>query len=198
MYYGSKNELLLLDELRNEKDDAATIKAELEKLLHQNHNVHIELSIDYMEAGMYNEAISILEQYLSLIQDPIQIYPLVYYYIGYSYGLLGDEKRALKHLELAVAANSDYCFPHRLEDILVLHMQFHQINPTVRETTTLVICGMTKSNILRQFTSGKPLARFMINFRYYSGIDKYILLIKRYFLSINLTMNVTVNAFIVS
>ena len=78
---------------------------------------YIEYAFDYAHAGFYKEAIDLLEVYTNGKED---VYPMVYYYLGWCWGLLGKDERALHYFELAAGMSSDYCFPHRIEDILVL------------------------------------------------------------------------------
>lgn len=72
-----------------------------------NHN-YIELALGYRAAGLFKEAISILR----LAEDKITE-PMLYYYL---YELSKDKE----DLKKAEEADSLYCFPNRLEDIVVL------------------------------------------------------------------------------
>ncbi|MBQ7334948.1 MAG: DUF5107 domain-containing protein [Clostridia bacterium] len=71
----------------------------------------IDVAIDYMKAGLYADAI----RTLSLADDT---YPMVNYYKAYCNGKLGTVSADL--VKAANALPTGYCFPSRLEDILVL------------------------------------------------------------------------------
>lgn len=94
----------------------------------QNHNECIEVALEYSDAGFYEDANTLLKQFADSMGDAEKVYPLVYYHLAYNFGRLGDNANADKYLKLAAAACSDYCFPHRLEDILVLQFAMEQ-NP---------------------------------------------------------------------
>ncbi len=78
----------------------------------QAHN-YLELSIDYLTYGLYEDAIWILE----ICEDKT---PLVYYYQGYAYSLAGDPVKARDLYQLGETANSDYCFPNKVIEINIL------------------------------------------------------------------------------
>jgi len=93
--YGCRYELYLLtdneDELR-----------EMTDMMHGMPNNYDEIALDYEAAGLHNEAQSIWK----LAIENSAVSPMTYYYLG--------------QYEEAEKANSDYCFPNRLEDVVVL------------------------------------------------------------------------------
>jgi tetratricopeptide (TPR) repeat protein len=85
----------------------------------------LETAIDYVNAGLWDEAVSLL----SFLTDPndeheANVYPMLYYYLGYAFDHLGDEERARSVYELATQMPPDYCFPFRLESIDVLQTAY--------------------------------------------------------------------------
>jgi tetratricopeptide (TPR) repeat protein len=85
----------------------------------------LETAVDYMNAGLWDEAVSVL----SFLTDPdddreANIYPMLYYYLGYAHEQLGNEARARSIYELAAEMPPDYCFPFRLESIDVLQAAY--------------------------------------------------------------------------
>lgn len=76
------------------------------------HN-YLELSLDYMKAGFYEDALFILS---SCKEDA----PMKYYYQGYVYALMGDNDNAKKCCVLGENADSSYCFPNRTDEVLIL------------------------------------------------------------------------------
>ena len=90
-----------------------TVLTRLRELMHDNvHNYH-ELALDYLQAGLFQECIDILQ----LSGEP---HPLTYYYIGYANEMLGKTDEATAFYERAEQADSYCCFPNRLEDVNVL------------------------------------------------------------------------------
>ncbi len=85
----------------------------LQELMHDSvYNYH-ELALDYAQAGLWQECIDILQQ-------AVEKHPLTYYYIGYAKYMLGKIEEATVSINQAEAIDSAYCFPNRLEDVLVL------------------------------------------------------------------------------
>lgn len=118
--FNSRNERALLAMEQEDTETAKAILAELGRLLHGNHNTYIELAVDYSEAGFYIEAITLLKQYIDERSNEKAVYPLVYYYISYNTALLGNEEKAKEYGRLGNDTCSNGCFPHRLDDIIVL------------------------------------------------------------------------------
>ena len=82
-------------------------ESELARLLRGDAHNYIELALTYSAAGLYEDAVHILQM------APKPGEPLQHYYL---YLFTGDEQE----LTLAESAPSLYCFPNRLEDITAL------------------------------------------------------------------------------
>ena len=78
------------------------------------------LTIDYAQAGLYVEAIELLQ---SVSGDV-----LVPYYLAWVYVLAGQEGKAKGVLETAVLQSPDFGFPNRLESVLALETAM-RLNP---------------------------------------------------------------------
>ncbi len=91
---------------------------EADRILEGNANTYLEITIDYLEAGFIDEAEFILKRCSGL--DECKGYPLIYYYMAYCADWKGEREKAAALIQKGEQAVSDYCFPHRLEDILVL------------------------------------------------------------------------------
>jgi len=74
---------------------------------------YVQAAIDYAEAGCFDESVQILKECANKS-------PLTWYYSAYYLTLAGDTTAAKAALTEAEAADSLYCFPNRLEDVLVL------------------------------------------------------------------------------
>lgn len=84
----------------------------------------LDMAYDYARAGFYLEAIELLKGVSYSTRDlPDQNWgagPLVFYTLGWLHEKNGDKSSALKFYQRASAERPDYCFPSRLEEILVL------------------------------------------------------------------------------
>jgi tetratricopeptide (TPR) repeat protein len=81
----------------------------------------IEIALDYAHAGQWDEAAGILEQ-----TDPGD--PMVNYTLGWVYTRSGKDIEAVGAFKQAAELPSDYCFPNRLEDVLILKTAM-EMNP---------------------------------------------------------------------
>ena len=117
--YGIRYEQYLLTK---DKD----LLKELKQLMRKSSQNYDELALDYLQAGLYDEAIDIW----TIAEKEKAVSPLTYYYIGYARTMsVGagpmpsrptslDEAKAC--FEKAETIKPDYCFPNRLEDVLAL------------------------------------------------------------------------------
>jgi len=83
-----------------------------QKMRSDAHN-YLELSLDYLKAGFYEDAITILHSCETA-------HPLCRYYAGYAHQSAGHPAEAKKQYEAAEALPPDYCFPNRIEEIRIL------------------------------------------------------------------------------
>jgi tetratricopeptide (TPR) repeat protein len=81
---------------------------------------YLEMAVDYANAGLRDEAISVLRDLAKAQSDPAQVDPLVYYHLADLETELGAKEQAAADYQLALKASPDYCFPFRLESIGVL------------------------------------------------------------------------------
>lgn len=90
---------------------------EIRKLMCNRVHSYIEYALDFSASGMYAEAISFLDFYLS---ETKKVYPVVYYAIGYFHTCMGEENLALEYYTKAELEDYSYCFPNRVEEVLIL------------------------------------------------------------------------------
>jgi tetratricopeptide (TPR) repeat protein len=85
---------------------------------------HLDIAHDYARAGLFNEAIGLLNNATAATNDlPDQSWgtlPLVQYTLGWLEEKRANRTAALKHYQHAAALPPDYCFPSRLEEIAIL------------------------------------------------------------------------------
>jgi len=78
------------------------------------HENYLMIAKDYAEGGFWQEAIQVLSA--CTVQNP-----LLHYYRGYYYKQLGDGERCIEEYRKADGCDPAYCFPNKLEDIIVLN-----------------------------------------------------------------------------
>ena len=89
------------------------------------HN-YIEYALDYVAAGLFDEAIELL---LMAVGDEKNVYPMIWYYLGWLHYQTGKNNEGQKYFERAANAAAGHCFPNRLEDIEVLQLAIEK-NPS--------------------------------------------------------------------
>jgi len=120
--YGCLFEGYLLDA---EKSDAAKLKS-ISNLMRGEPNNYLELSLSYVQAGLYKEALYILEVYEQNCEPENQI---VSYYKSWVASKSGDTGNAKTYAEQAATAASGIYFPNKIEEILILQNAV-AVNPT--------------------------------------------------------------------
>ena len=80
--------------------------------------LHLDLAFDYAGAGFWHDAKDVLSKHLSNSGE--QTYPMVLYLLGYCAAKLGDGPEAGSIWADAAKASPDYCFPARIEEMIVL------------------------------------------------------------------------------
>ena len=107
--YGIRYEQYLLTK---DKD----LLKELKQLLRKSSQNYDELALDYLQAGLCDEAVDIW----TMAEKEKATSPLTYYYIGYARTMQGRLDEAKEYFGKAEAMKPDYCFPNRLEDVPAL------------------------------------------------------------------------------
>ena len=86
--------------------------------------VCLDIAHDYARAGLYREAIALLERAVASPRDlPDQSWgatPLVYYTLGWLHERAGAPEASRACFKRASLEPADYCFPARLEEIAIL------------------------------------------------------------------------------
>ena len=115
------NELYLAQSALDEKSGASESLAKLRATMRDEVQSYLELTTDYMNCGLWDEAIEVLSRPVESKMPFAGTYPLVHYYLGYLYQQKGILGKASEYYSQAAKMPSDYCFPFRLETIGVLN-----------------------------------------------------------------------------
>ncbi|MGC8624206.1 MAG: tetratricopeptide repeat protein [Phycisphaerae bacterium] len=78
----------------------------------------LDLSLDFARAGLWENAMAVLPQPEDAVDNGAA--PLVHYYRGYFHQRAGQWASAKKSFLAGAKASPDWCFPSRLEEILIL------------------------------------------------------------------------------
>lgn len=101
------------------------VKSEIIEILHGNEHSYLEYAFDFIAAGLFEEAIELLEWSLSTDAGN---YPLIWYTLGYSLQFNGNISEACKIYKKAFEKSPDKCFPNRLEEVIILK-EVLKVNP---------------------------------------------------------------------
>jgi len=112
----SRNELVAFSTAPH---SSASDHALFRSLLLQTH-ICLDIAFDYAEAGLWREAIDLLQRHLAVFSKQQEPYPMVLYSLGYFYDKSGERDKAREYCKQAAQACADYCFPARIEEMLVL------------------------------------------------------------------------------
>src|SRR2546430_1738856 len=100
---------------------------ELWRLLAREPDSVLEVVFDYMAVGRRAEARQILEEAIRRGPGPTtavmrkDVYPMLYYALGYLYQQDGDRNRARAQYALGAKGDPAFVFPHRVEEINILY-----------------------------------------------------------------------------
>ncbi|MGN6532749.1 MAG: tetratricopeptide repeat protein, partial [Ginsengibacter sp.] len=96
---------------------------EISMLMRNSFNNYLEYSIDYIQAGIYEEALDLLGLYEEKNESAN---PLLYYYLAWLQLQMGKAQEARVRFKKAASAPPDYCFPNKLEDKMVLEVAIYE------------------------------------------------------------------------
>jgi len=113
-----------LDKVNEAKNTLSVLKSRMRDYI----QTYLELSLDYANAGLWDEAIDVLSNPDLALNEPDESHPMKYYYLGYFWMQKGNNEKAADYFKQAANMPPDYCFPFRLEEIKILGMAM-KINP---------------------------------------------------------------------
>lgn len=115
------NELYLAQSAMGAESDARKTLADLRRTMRGEVQSYLELAVDYVNCGLWDEAIEVLLRPVESETDFAGTYPLVHYYLGYLHQQKGSHEKASQHYSQASRMPSDYCFPFRPETANLLN-----------------------------------------------------------------------------
>ena len=115
--YMAMNELIAANIAKGDKAKADNDLKKLSKWMRNDIQAYIEFSTEYISAGAYKEA----EEVLARMEAKGDTYPMLYYCLGYLNEMQEVNDKALAYYKKANTMPSDYCFPFRSEEAVVLN-----------------------------------------------------------------------------
>jgi tetratricopeptide (TPR) repeat protein len=123
--YGAHFEYYLLLQENSLGKDTDIVLDKMKGLIQDRLPNYLEYALDYAIAGFYKEAFSLLQLFLAATDNDR---PIIYYYLGWFCSKQGDRAKALKLFRRAAELPTDYCFPNKLEEILIFRKAI-EMNP---------------------------------------------------------------------
>jgi tetratricopeptide (TPR) repeat protein len=114
--FWSQRETALLAGGRGARQRAA---GEFFRLMRLDPQTSMDVSYDYAEAGMWDEAAGVLEPFLA-VGKPWKTHPMIFYALAFFAENCDDPESAARYRTRGAEASPDYCFPARIEEMLVL------------------------------------------------------------------------------
>ena len=118
--YGSRNELVLIARAKGDNTGAEKLLLELSRMIGEDVQTFLDIAYDYANAGLWDEASDFLNHLVAHKGGGADVYPMVYYSLGYFALEKGEREKALEFYRKASTASPDYCFPVRLEEMVIL------------------------------------------------------------------------------
>lgn len=125
---GSRNEVILQS---RDQGKAKVAQGQLQELVNMMHvsdpfsetQAYFDLAFDYANAGLWEEASDVLSR--QIVGGSAAVFPMILYALGYFVYQMGEDKKALKLFQRASSMPTDYCFPVRLEEMVILEYARH-------------------------------------------------------------------------
>jgi len=118
--FGARFENYLACKAIGKDQESAKVLSELKTKLRGYPESYLELSLEYANAGLLDDAIDVLSNPGLASDNNSSISPMTYYYLGFLWSKKGDASKAADYFSRAAKVSPDYCFPFRLEEIGML------------------------------------------------------------------------------
>lgn len=111
------NELRMISDRYGEDKEARHDEMLLKSLLRDYPENYLELAVDYLNSGFWQEARQLLQMANASGKPGLSDYPTIHYYLGYLFHLKGNVQAARDQFNQGMSLPVDYCFPFRLETL---------------------------------------------------------------------------------
>jgi len=115
-----RNELVLARRARGARVAERAALTDLTARMRGEAESYLDLATDYEDAGLWPEAVEVLGRAAELPGLSGRPHPMVHYHLAYALDRLGRSAEASGALQRAASLPPAYCFPFRLESVVVL------------------------------------------------------------------------------
>jgi len=112
-------ELMLVNLVKPNVNRSLGYKIRLLTLLRDHPESYLEEAVNYLNCGMTEDALMMLELALESPAESLKNYPTIVYYLGFLHDRLEHDGQAADFFRKARSLPTDYCFPFRLETLAV-------------------------------------------------------------------------------
>lgn len=118
--FWSRNELFAAIRRQGDSKDSRKVSRELVGLMRNQAQTYLDIAFDYSNAGLWGDALELLERLQKQKENRAATQPMILYALGYFSQQAGNAAGAAQYYGKAGALPPNYCFPSRLEEMLVL------------------------------------------------------------------------------
>ena len=118
--FWSRTELVLVCMAMHDEKRKESLTKELRQLMRGDVQTYLDIAFDYSNAGLWDEVLELLGRLLPSNGGTGSVYPIVLYALAYCHEQMGNAESACDFRRSASTASPDYCFPVRLEELLIL------------------------------------------------------------------------------
>lgn len=118
--FWARHENMLAYQQQGQTATAERLQAQISSTFRAEAQLYLDVAFDYANAGLWADAIHLLEGLLERNGKNAPAYPMVLYVLGYCAFQSGQAETGHTFYQRAAEAPSDYCFPVRLEELEVL------------------------------------------------------------------------------
>jgi len=111
----SRNEAILALREGGNAPGADEALRDLSSLMRDDVQIYLDIALDYAGAGLFEEAIDLLERLEGRVD-----HPMLFYALGFFHQRLSQARHAAEFYERGSRARPDYCFPSRLQEMAIL------------------------------------------------------------------------------
>lgn len=126
--FGSRHELMLALRACGEGGQAESQQKEMARLMGGRTQTYLDIAFDYSSAGLFSEAVEVLDGLINDMENKAVVHPMAHYSVGYFHQQAGNSALMQAHYQKGSESSPDYCFPSRLEEMIVLQSVL-QANP---------------------------------------------------------------------
>lgn len=118
--FWSRNELVFILRAQGKAAEAEKAEAEVLHLMRNDAGTYLDLAFDYASAGFNEEAAELLERLEKAVNEPKNVFPMVYYTLGSLMHKLNKTEKSTEYYQLGSQAAPTGCLPWRLDELKVL------------------------------------------------------------------------------